>query len=302
MSPQEQQRQDPFEGTRMSLGEHLDELRKRLIRGLLAVVLFFVVGWFFYEELKDVALRPMQWALTHIQEDQVEKFEARLAADPRLPRSTYFTSDDPAVTTLQPKYTVPDTAVVLGFGEGFGFALKLSLYFGLCLGAPVLLWQLWRFVAAGLYPKERRVVLAFFPVSVLLFVGGVLFGYFLMVPWGFYFLATAFPPEEIAFIPRLSDYFSLMTTLTLILGAVFQLPLLMNALVRVGILEREMFSKYRPHFIVGAFVIGGILTPPDPFTQSMLAVPMVLLYELGILSTRMLRRPERSPAGSEVRA
>ena len=282
---------DPFEGTRMSLGDHLDELRKRLFRGVVAVAVMFLIGWAFYEQLGAVALRPMHQALARINAAQVEKLEEQLAEDPALPRSLFFTSDDPANHELRERYAVPETAVALGFGEGFSFALRVSLYFALCFGAPILLWQLWQFVAAGLYPHERRTVLWFFPFSVLLFAAGVLFGYFVMVPWGFYFLATAFAPEEIAFLPRLSDYFSLMTALTVALGAIFQLPLVMNALVRVDLVDRGTFARYRPHFAVAAFVIGGMLTPPDPFTQSMMAVPMVLLYELGIQSARLVRRP-----------
>jgi sec-independent protein translocase protein TatC len=283
---------DPIQSTRMSLGEHLDELRRRLMRGILAVLISFFVGFYFYDETTEIVMRPMQQSLGWLDQDQVEKFEAVLEADPSLPRSTYFQSDDPAETLLKPEFTVSQRPQALSYAEPFWFAIKVTLIFALFIGAPVLLWQMWQFIAAGLYTNERRIVLSYFPVSILLFLAGTAFGFFVMVPYGFYFLAGTFPAEKVAFVPRISDYLSLLTSLTLALGAVFQLPLLMHVLVRLDLVQRETFSTYRTHFIVGAFVVGAMLTPPDPYTQALLAGPMIILFEIGLLSTRMIKRPQ----------
>ncbi len=283
-------KEDPVSGTRMSLGEHLDELRKRLTRGLIAIAIAFAVGWAFKLETTEVVMRPMRQSLAWIDADQVAKYEQELADNPDVSRSEYFLSDDPGEKQLRSELTVEQRPQALGYAEPFWFALKVTLIFAITIGAPVLLWQMWMFVAAGLYGHERRVVRGYFPVSVALFAAGVLFGFFVLVPYGFYFLATTFPIERVAFAPRLSDYFSLLSILTVALGVIFQVPLLMNVLVRLDIVQRELFAKYRPYFFVAAFVIGAMLTPPDPITQALLAGPMILLYEIGLLSTRLVKR------------
>jgi Sec-independent protein secretion pathway component TatC len=117
---------DAFEGTRMSLGEHLDELRTRLIRGLAALAIAFLVCWFFRDGATDVVMRPMFQALAWIDADQVAKYELRLAADPALDRTAFFLSDDPADKTLRPELTVAPRPQALGFTEQFWFAVKVT--------------------------------------------------------------------------------------------------------------------------------------------------------------------------------
>ncbi len=141
----------------------------------------------------------------------------------------------------------------------------------------------------------------FFPISVGLFAAGILFGYFVLCPYGFYFMLTVFPPEDIALLPAIGPYLDLFQGVSLALGAVFEIPLLMYGLVRFDLVQRATFAKYRGHWVVGAFLIGGILTPPDPFTQFMLAVPMIGLYELGLLWTWFLPKPKSWNDG-EVKA
>jgi sec-independent protein translocase protein TatC len=281
---------DPVAGTRMSLGEHIEELRKRLVRGLLAVLVAFVVAWVFKDQTTEVVMRPMRQSLAWIHADQVAKFEGKLAESPETPRTEYFLSDDPADQQLRPELTVATRPLAIGYAEPFWFALKVTLVFAMTIGAPILLWQMWMFVAAGLYQHERRVVRNYFPLSVGLFATGVTFGFLVLVPYGFYFLASTFPPERVDFAPTLSLYFSLLSILTLALGVIFQLPLLMNVLVRLDLVQRELFARYRLHFVVAAFIVGAMLTPPDPVTQALLAGPMILLYEVGLFSTRFVKR------------
>lgn len=282
---------DPFERTRMTLGEHLDELRTRLIRGLLGLVIAFAVCWVLQEQTTDIVMRPMLQSLQWLEAKQVAKYDALLAAEPTRARSEYFTSDDPDNRELRAELTVPQRPQALGFTEPFWFAMKVTLLFASALGGPVLLWQMWQFIAAGLYPRERKLVLAYFPASVALFLAGIVFGYFVLVPYGFYFLAATFAPEKVAFAPRLSEYFSLLVVLTVSLGVVFQLPALMHVLVRLDLVRRETFARHRAQFVVGAFVVGAVVTPsPDVFTQVLVSVPMVALFELGLLLTRSIAR------------
>ena len=277
---------DPFDTTRMSLAEHLDELRSRLMKGLGAVALAFLVGWAFRHDISDVVQLPMHRALDRIDVVQVDKYEEKLAADPELVRTDFFLSDDPEDRRLLPELTVSGRMIATSAQEPFLFLLKISGYFALVIGSPVLIYQLWQFVAAGLYVKERRMVGRSVPISLALFASGVVFGYFIAVPYGLYFLITAFPPEQMQFLASMSEYLSLLTLLTLALGFVFQLPLIMNVLVRTDLVPRSTFAGHRRHFIVGAVILAAMLTPPDPYTQLMLAVPMMILFEVGLLWTR----------------
>ncbi len=283
--------EDPFAHTRMSLGDHLSELRKRLIRGVAAVLVAFLVGCVIYRPIADVFLRPMHWSLGKLRQDQVERYERELSLHPELSRSTYFESDDSSEQDLRDQYDVADRPITTGFAEGYWFVFKIAMYFALAVGAPILLWELWQFIAAGLYARERRAVTLAVPTSFLLFVAGVLFGYFVLVPWSFYFLGKAFPVEEVQFLPRLADYLSLLSALTLALGLVFQLPLVMHVLVKIDLVQRATLVRQRAHFIVAAFVIAAFLTPTtDPFSQCLMAIPMVLLYELGLFTSRFVAR------------
>ena len=283
---------DPFAHTRMSLGDHLDELRRRLVVGVGALAVAFAAGLYFAKPLAEFASQPMMRALVWIDEDQVERYEERLREHPEEPRDTYFASADPADARLRPEFTVPRRMTALGTSEGFLFQLKLAGYFAVAVGGPVLLVQLWRFVAAGLYERERRTVMHSVPISLGLFALGLFFGYQWMVPYGIYFLATAFTPEELVFTPRIGEYLPFLTTLTLAMGLVFQLPLVMHVVVRIGLVDRATMARYRAHFVVGALVLAAVLTPPDPYTQVLLAGPMILLFEIGLFWTRFLPQPQ----------
>ena len=283
---------DPFAHTRMSLGDHLDELRRRLVVGVASLAIAFAAGMYFAKPLAEFASTPMMRALTWIDEDQVERYEERLRENPEEARGTYFLSDDPAETRLRPEYTVPKRMTALGTSEGFLYQLKLAGYFAIAIGGPVLLVQLWRFVAAGLYDNERRTVMRSVPISLLLFLLGLAFGYQWMVPYGIYFLATAFTPEELVFTPRIAEYLPFLSTLTLAMGIVFQLPLVMHVVVRIGLIDRAGLARYRAHFVVGALVLSAVLTPPDPYTQVLLAGPMILLFEIGLFWTRFVPEPQ----------
>lgn len=289
---------DPVEDTRMSLGDHLDELRSRLIKGLVGVVLAFVVGWGFKEEVYDLVSQPYHRAVEWLNLDLVERYEERLAKDPSLPRSDFFLTDDPGDQRLINR--IDDRALATGTAEAFMVHLKAVLYLALFVGGPILIWQLWLFVAAGLYEKERGIVLTYLPASLALFLGGVVFGYLVLVPYAIFFLNSTVSLEDFRVELRISEYFTFLSSLCLGLGVVFQLPIVMNAVSRAGLVEVRSMASFRGYFALIAFVLAAFLTPPDPFTQLMMAVPMILLYELGIWTSRLggSKPPGPGPLGA----
>ncbi|MHC4263343.1 MAG: twin-arginine translocase subunit TatC [Planctomycetota bacterium] len=286
--------EDPVEESRMSLGDHLDELRARLLKGLVAVLVMFAAAWSYKEEIYDVVATPMNQAVDWLNEHKVEQAEAKLAAEPDLPRERYFDADGELV---QP---VSRLALSTAPGGMFFVYLKSTAYFSLFLGGPVLLYQMWMFIAAGLYKSERRMVLSYLPASLALFFGGVIFAFSVMVPYAIYFLNKD-GLLQLELQLRIDEYFSFLSTLCLGLGVVFQLPIVMNALVRIGLVESKDLGRFRGYFALLAFVLAAVITPPDPFTQMMMAVPMILLFEVGVITSRIGRRrprPEREADGA----
>jgi len=285
---------DEVESHRMSLGDHLEELRRRLLIGVGAVLVFFVVALAFAGDDRgtvQIVMQPMAQAVDWLNEDYVELYEAALAKDPERDRLEWFQSDDPD----DPRYRRLEEPIskygqTTGVGENFVIKLKASFYFGLFLGGPILLWQLWLFVAAGLYKHEKRAVMSFLPVSIGLFAAGILFGYFALVPYGFYFLnvptSVNLPKPDF----KLDQYFQFISSLCIALGFVFQLPILMTALARVGVVTVKQMAGFRRYFVLVAFIGAAILTPPDPITQLMMAVPLIVLYEVGLITARFAAR------------
>lgn len=275
----------------MTLGEHLEELRSRLARGLIAVGVAFLVGWVFQEQIQSIVLAPLDRALHGLRADFLAKAEAHVEEYPEE-WDRYFTSADPDTRRLV--QDVDTRPIATGVTEGVFFTIRIVFYFALFLGAPILLWQLWQFVAAGLYKSERKVVIGYFPYSVGLFLVGVLFGYFVLVPFAMQYLIGFVDIERLRPEIRVSEYFTMLFALSLAIGGVFQLPLLMVIAVRVGFVEPEVFSKWRAYFVLGTFVFSAMITPPDPFTQLIMAAPTVLLYELGIVVARLARKKSSS--------
>ncbi|MFT5284945.1 MAG: sec-independent protein translocase protein TatC [Planctomycetota bacterium] len=281
---------DDLENTRMTLGEHLAELRTRLVKGVVGVAIAFCFAWWQYERISEIVMAPFHKAVTMINVYFADHFAKKVAAGDAQALD-YFTTEDPKTWELLAEFESADKLSVFAPAEGFTYILRICLYFALFLGGPFLLWQMWQFLAAGLYKKERKAALRYFPFSAILFVTGVLFGYYLMVPYGMYYLGIALDTDVLNSQYRLSDYFSLLTALSLALAVVFQLPVMMTFATRLGLLEPKQLSGSRPYVIVGAFVLSAILTPPDPVTQCMMAIPIVLLFEVGLISARMCAKP-----------
>lgn len=240
-----------IEEARMPLGSHLEELRRRVFYSVIAVILCFIMCWVFKMHIMDIVKRPHGIAMR------------------KLGLST----------GLQ----------VLSYQEGFYAYMKLCLISSLFLVYPVIIYQAWKFVSAGLYSKEKRYILVFFPASYIAFVMGGLFGYYLLIPFGLQFLISILG-HDVQPIITMQQYVSFVFLLTIALGLVFQLPLVMLLLSKIRFVTADKFIKWRKYSILVIFIIAAIVTPPDPFTQTMTAAPMILLYELGILIAKPTRK------------
>jgi len=167
--------------------------------------------------------------------------------------------------------------------------MKVALMVAFLIALPYVLFQAWAFVAPGLYAHEKRLVLPMVAASVLLFFVGMAFAYFLVFPVVFGFMAT-FAPEGVAWMTDIEKYLSFVLTTFIAFGVTFEVPVVIVVLVQVGIVELAQLREWRPYFIVGAFVVAAILTPPDVVSQLMMAIPLCLLFELGLFLARFVRR------------
>ncbi|HEX9793903.1 MAG TPA: twin-arginine translocase subunit TatC [Planctomycetota bacterium] len=257
---------DPDE-VRMSFAAHLEELRSRLVRSVVVIGGLFLFGWMlFHKVLADIVLRPHRLAV-------------RALGDAAAERGL-----DEHLQTLSAL-------------EAVFFKLKISFVAALVIGLPYLLWQFWSFIAVGLYPRERRVIQRVLPAALGLAVAGVLFGYFLLIPLVNEFLYREIDPDYMKAGIRLQEYFGLFLMFTVSLTVVFQLPLLLASLGAVGILKAKQLRHYRRHCIVGAFVLAAVFTPPDPYSQVLMALPTILLFEIGVLLVAYIER-RRNAAGT----
>lgn len=296
---------DEVEASRMSLGDHLHELRSRLMRAVIAVVIAFAVIYGFREPAFEMVQGPHHWAISQLNQEKADVLEQRhleakaasesTAAqgvtapereawmeDPADP-GTYFEPGYPEVKRLNSAYRLQTSLLNFAADSGFFVKMRVCFWLALFVAGPFALWEIWGFIAAGLYKHERKVIYTYFPMSLLLFVGGVLFGFFVLVPYALYFLGLdSIESRAMEVRMGVDQYLGFLKGLALALGAVFQLPVVMVALSRIGLVEPKTFAHFRKHTLVGALVIAAILTPPDPVTQLMMAGPVVLLYEAGV--------------------
>lgn len=181
--------------------------------------------------------------------------------------------------------------VAISYMENFMAYFRVAILFGLLIAMPFILYELWKFVGSGLYPHEQRYVVTLLPFSFLLFFGGAVFGYTTMIPLGLRFLSGwGLPEVRISF--TLQNYIGLFMMLTLILGLVFQTPLIMIFLAKIGIVKVGMFRRARRVAIFAGVCLAVVLTPPDPVSWALMAVPMILLYEVGILACAMMEKKD----------
>jgi sec-independent protein translocase protein TatC len=252
--------EDELAGTEAPFVSHLIELRDRLIRALVAVVIAFaaLAFWPGFGGLYDLLAQPL---VAH------------------LPQGTRLIATNVISPVLVP--------------------LKITLLAAFLVVLPYVLYQVWAFVAPGLYSHEKRMVLPLVVSSTLLFFIGVAFCYFIVIPAMSQFIQS-FAPATITAAPDIEQYFGFVLTLFLVFGIAFEVPVAVVVLVRIGIVTIEQLRAWRGYFIVASFIVAAVVTPPDVISQLALAIPMCLLYEIGIVAARSVARP--AAAADEAKA
>ena len=282
-----------IEASRAPLLEHLTELRTRLFICVGAFFVAFVVCFAFAEPIYLYLVKPFQVADQMLRAQQAAgaehgPFDLLLA----LVGAREAPAGDGQALEL----------VFTGPLEFFFAKLRLAGFGALVLSFPVLAWQLYRFVAPGLYRRERNAFLPFLLASPLLFLLGAALVYYVMLPFVLWFSLSqqvAGDTVTISLLPRIAEYLGLVTTLILAFGLCFQLPVIVTLLGLSGIVSGSALAAGRRYAIVGVVVVAAVVTPPDPISQLMLAVPLVLLYEVSIWCVRLIewrRRDEDAAA------
>jgi sec-independent protein translocase protein TatC len=193
----------------------------------------------------------------------------------------------PLLTAMPPE----EKLIYTGLPEAFFTYLKVAFLAGVILSVPVIMYQLWMFIAPGLYDKEKRLVLPVVFLSSLFFLGGAFFGYFIVFPFGFKFF-MGFASDYVRPLPAMKEYLSFSSKLLFAFGVVFELPLFVTFLAKLGIVDVQLLKTKRKYAILLCFVFAAILTPPDVITQVLMAGPLILLYEVGILGARMFGKKQ----------
>jgi sec-independent protein translocase protein TatC len=186
-----------------------------------------------------------------------------------------------------------DKLIFTGLPEAFFTYLKVAFISGIILSTPVIFYQFWKFVAPGLYDKEKRLLFPIVALSTLFFVGGAFFGYFIVFPFGFKFF-LGFASDTIRPLPSMREYLSFATKMLLAFGLVFELPLIITFFARMGIVSVDLLKKKRKYAILIIFTVSAILTPPDVATQIMMAVPLMVLYEVSIVGAKIFGKKKSS--------
>lgn len=233
---------------------HLIELRDRLLRSIISIVVVLVVLCVYPgpSEIYDFLAAPLTRA---------------------LPEGTKM--------------------VAIGVITPFMVPLKVTAMVAFVLALPFILYQVWAFIAPGLYAHEKRLGIPLIISSTLLFMMGMSFCYFFVFGQVFSFI-TSFAPKSITPAPDIEAYLSFVMTMFLAFGLAFEVPVALVVLVKLGVVTVEKLKEWRSYFIVGAFVVAAVVTPPDVVSQLALAIPMCLLYEMGILASRLVSKPVAS--------
>jgi sec-independent protein translocase protein TatC len=240
---------DPVD-TQESFLSHLVELRTRLVRSIIAVVVVLLCLFPFAKQIYAILAEPLLRV---------------------LPQGSTMIATDVTGTFLVP--------------------LKVTLMTAFLIALPYVLYQAWAFVAPGLYQHEKKLALPVLVSSVLFFAIGMCFAYFVVFPVAFGFFA-GYTPAGVQMMTDIDKYLSFVLTMFIAFGITFETPVVVVVLVRMRVVTVEKLRSFRPYVIVGAFVVGAIFTPPDVISQSLLAVPLWLLYELGLVLARFVATAE----------
>lgn len=232
--------------------EHLGELRDRLVRSFIAVGVGFVCAYFFKEKLFEILTAPLVQAMS-------ETGNAKL--------------------------------IFTGLPEAFFTYLKVSLLAGIVVATPVLFYEFWMFISPGLYREEKKYLVPIVILSIFFFAAGSSFGYFIVFPYGFQFF-LGFATETIHAMPSMKEYLSFASKMLLAFGFVFELPLVLTFMARMGLVTVEFLKKNRKYALLLFFVGAALITPPDVVTQVMMALPLMVLYEISIIGARLFGKKQ----------
>ncbi len=243
--------------TEGSFVSHLTELRKRLIHSLVFIFIIFIIGYIFAENIYNFLVEPY----------------AKAVRDDGVDRRLIFTA----------------------LHETFITYLKVAFFAAIFLGSPIVLVQIWKFVAPGLYKNEKKALLPYLVATPILFLLGGMLIYYLVMPLAIKFFLSFETVGQANSLPiqleaKVNEYLSLIMRLIFAFGLSFQLPVLLNLLARVGVIDSQYLKIRRKYFIVIIFAAAAILTPPDPITQIGLEIPLLILYELSILSVKITEK------------
>jgi sec-independent protein translocase protein TatC len=257
----------PEEELRMPFWSHLAELRKRIIWSVVWIVIGFGVCFNYSEDILKLLMWPMNTKLMIL-----STFPYIVSIPAEVQQKLHYT------TLIEPFWT----------------HLKIALIAGIMLVFPLVMYQLWKFIAPGLLPKERRYAGVFVLFSTLFFGIGVLFCYFLLLPFAVPFLLS-YKTDNLVAIIKIGDYTDFVMKFLLASGLVFELPLVIVLLSRMGIVSPNWLAKYRKYAFLASFILGAILTPtPDVFNQTLISIPIYLLYEAGILLARLFGKKKKA--------
>jgi sec-independent protein translocase protein TatC len=286
----------------LTFGEHLEELRAHVVRSVAYFAVALLVCLLFQDPLLSVVLWPQQRIAADGRDDRFARAAAELEQALALVRAPGFESAPPerrveagrlldrALKTIQ---SGPDARLnFLSPQAAFLAYLKVAFICAIFVSSPLVIWELWRFVAAGLHDSEKRHVRLFAPLSLVCFAGGALFGYFLLIPISLSYLESYGSPELMTATITLEAYLDLFLGLTLAIGLMFEVPLVAAFLSVVGIVSLEQLVRFRRHWLFAACLIAAIITPTgDPITLAICTAPLLVLYEIGIIAVRVLERP-----------
>jgi Tat protein translocase TatC len=315
--------------TRMSFGEHLEELRGRLFKALGAVLLGVVALVPFKHRVTEVYIAPYRKCWFMHYENYVAKLDERIGLEKHWDltpadkaavaakvaeqeglwrRRLEFNLEyrdrirngkfEPALVNdieTQGGFPLSYNLKATGGLDDIWIFMSATMLFGVILASPIVIWQVWAFVAAGLYQKERKVVWTYLPFGTALLATGVLFGYYLAVPFGYYMLVNYMELDQVGPLFNVSHYFSFFFSFCTALGLVFQLPLVMLVVNKIGLVSHAAMRKSWRYVILGICFVSMIVTPPDPFSMLLMATPMVLLYMLGLALTALVERKGKVP-------
>ena len=254
------------EELRMPFWSHLAELRKRLIWSAVWIVIGFGACFNYSEDILKLLMWPMNTKL-----EILTTFPYIISVPAAVQQKLHYT------TLIEPFWT----------------HLKIGLISGIMLVFPLVTYQIWKFISPGLLPKERRYAGVFVFFSTLFFCIGVLFCYFLLLPFAIPFLLS-YKTDDLIAIIKIGDYTDFVMKFLLASGLVFELPLIIVLLSRMGIVSPSWLAKYRKYAFLCSFILGAILTPtPDVFNQTLISIPIYLLYESGILLARMFGKKKK---------